>query len=108
MSSDFNLDTITNIGSYSFYGFSLLKSIELPESLESIGNYAFESSGIETISIPTNVKSIGINPFVNCQSLTGIEMKSSSFEYDSTNKILYDLGKTKIKVIDHSNYISDI
>ena len=34
-------NSITHIGSYAFYGYSLLKSIVIPNTVTSIGGYAF-------------------------------------------------------------------
>lgn len=55
-------DTITTIGDYAFYG-TKISSITLPESVTTIGASAFENSRISTINIPSNVTSIGDRAF---------------------------------------------
>lgn len=52
--------TVTNnaLSAYAFAGCLKLTSIDLPESLEIIDDYAFKGSGIETIDLK-NVKTIG-------------------------------------------------
>ena len=51
-----NLDVI---GEKAFYYCKELKSVELNEGLEHIGNSAFEESGIEGLFIPASIKHIG-------------------------------------------------
>lgn len=64
-----------------------LKSIQLPESLISIGGEAFYKSGLESITIPQNVTYIGGSAFSYCNKLTSAvlpenltEMKNYVFE----------------------------
>lgn len=73
--------------SYAFYNQTGLKSIQLPESLISIGGEAFYKSGLESITIPQNVTYIGGSAFSNCNKLTSAvlpenltEMKNYVFE----------------------------
>ena len=60
---------VIKIGDSAFDGCKSLKEVELPDSLEEIGWYAFSSSGIEKITLPANVTTIGKFAFFNCQSL---------------------------------------
>ena len=46
-----------------FSGTSLLTSIDLPESVETIGDNCFLTSGLTSISIPAAVRSIGVSAF---------------------------------------------
>ena len=56
-----------------FYGCSGLTSIEIPNSVTSIGNSAFSGcSGLTSIEIPNSVTSIGGFAFYNCTGLTSI------------------------------------
>lgn len=67
---------VTTIGDYAFYGCSLLENLRLPNSLVSIGNYAFalnnSMSIVNSITIPDSVTSIGNYAFNNwqCTSIT--------------------------------------
>ncbi|STX81418.1 Uncharacterised protein [Legionella busanensis] len=49
-----------------------LKKILLPNSLTSIGDEAFQYSGLETITLPESVQSIGVLAFADCTALNSI------------------------------------
>ena len=49
-----------------------LKSITIPESVTSIGAYAFQGSGLTSITIPAGVKIIANNTFKGCSDLETI------------------------------------
>ena len=63
---------------YAFDGCTGLTSIEIPDSVTSIGRYAFYNcTGLTSITIPEGVTSIGDDAFYNCKSLTSIEIPDS-------------------------------
>ena len=65
-------DTVELISNNAFSGTSI-SSIELPKSLRSIGNYAFEDCrSLREILIPQNVAYIGEGAFKGCSSLAGV------------------------------------
>ena len=65
-------DKITELTEYTFYN-KVLEEIELPESVEIIGTYAFSKcSSLQSIVIPEGVTSIGTYAFSNCSSLQSI------------------------------------
>ena len=51
--------TVKHIADYCFDGCSKLTSIELPRSIETIGNYAFSRLTLDRLTIPNSVTSIG-------------------------------------------------
>ena len=59
-----------------FNGCTTIKTICLPESITTIGNYAFQNSGIESINIGTNILSIGSNAFSGCTNLISIDLSN--------------------------------
>ena len=75
---------LTSIGNYAFcfdnYGYSSLTSIEIPNSVTSIGDCAFyECSSLTSITFGDNpqLTSIGDGVFYDCESLTSIEIPNS-------------------------------
>ncbi len=70
-------NSVTSIGNYAFYRCSRLTSIDIPSSVTSIGEYAFFwCTGLTSVTIPNSVTSIGEDAFFNC-SLTSIEIPNS-------------------------------
>ena len=75
-------DSVTSIGDYAFFGCSGLESASIGENsrLESIGAYAFYGcSGLESIFIPDSVTSIGAYAFYGCSGLESVSIGESSF-----------------------------
>ena len=65
------------VGNSAFGCCENLNSIEIPASVTTIGNEAFNFSGLTSINIPEGVTTIGDNAFYYCESLTSIEIPSS-------------------------------
>ena len=60
-------DIVTSIGNFAFSGCKGLTSIELPNSLTTIGDYAFYyCNNLTSIEIPNSVTSIGEYAFFSC------------------------------------------
>ena len=77
---------VTQIGSYAFSAFvvpeTLITSVNLPETIESIAKYAFEyNENLTQINIPSKVTTIPLYCFHGCLSLEYIEIP------DTVNKI---------------------
>ena len=71
-------ETLTSIGNYAFKGCTGLTSVTIGSSVTSIGNYVFQNcTGITSIEIPNSVTSIGNYVFQNCIGLTSVTISSS-------------------------------
>ena len=71
----------TSIGTYAFQNCTSLKTINLPASTTTIGNYAFIGSGLESITIPDKVTQLGTATstgyvFQNCANLKSVNFGS--------------------------------
>ena len=79
--------------------------ISLPNSVEKIGHRAFEASGIKSITIPENVKSIGNNVFHFC-----LKLNAATWNAKSCTRIPEEneYGQTEIKaVFDVTHYLEE-
>ncbi len=74
--------SVTSIGAYSFYG-SSIKNITIPKQITTIGNHAFTYSGLTEIVIPDGITTLSNNAFRLCTSLETVYIPSSvkSIEY---------------------------
>ena len=71
-------NSVTSIGNYAFNECSSLTSVVIPNSVTSIGDYAFyRCSNLTSVVILNSVTSIGENAFTFCVSLTSIEIPGS-------------------------------
>ena len=88
--------SVTSIGKGAFELRTGLTSIELPEGLTNIGDYAFKGSGLTSIVISENVTSIGIETFANCNNLTSLLIPNGASVYTSSFS-----GCNNLKSINH-------
>lgn len=65
-------DGTKGIVDYAFYNCAGVTSITIPDSVTSIGDYAFRCNGLESVIIPDSVTSIGNYAFYNCNELTNV------------------------------------
>ena len=66
-------DSVTSIGKYAFYDYDTLTSVTIPDSVTSIGESVFYScSGLTSVTIPDSVTSIGKDVFYDTGNLTSV------------------------------------
>lgn len=97
-------DSVTNIGSYAFYGCSSLTDIIIPSSVISIGDGVFnDCNGLTSVTIPSSVKSIGWWYIPNNENLTlYVEENSFADTYAKANGFTF----LYLKSNPESSYIS--
>ena len=78
-------NSVTSIGNYAFSGCDSLTSITIPNSVTSIGSEAFYGcKGLTSITIPDSVTYIGSSAFSYCSSLTSVTIPDSVTTISST------------------------
>lgn len=70
--------TVTSIGDHAFWYCSGLTSIEIPNSVTSIGRGAFALCGLTSVTIPNSVTYIGYVAFYGCRSLTSVTIEAET------------------------------
>ena len=93
-------DSVTSIGQYAFRGCSGLTSITIPSGVTSIGQYAFrDCSGLTSITIPSGVTSIGQYAFANCSGLISVSIPDSVMSIGE-HAFAYCSGLTSVSIPD--------
>ncbi|MBD5272473.1 MAG: leucine-rich repeat domain-containing protein [Bacteroides sp.] len=70
--------TVENIGDYAFRNCTGLSQFIIPEKVDSIGKYSFEGcSGLTGISIPKNISALAEGTFADCTGLTDISFSQN-------------------------------
>ena len=73
------------------------KSYNIPNSVTSIGDHAFNGClSLTSVTIPNSVTSIGDWVFTDCSSLTAINVNTGNKNYTSVNGVLFNKDKTKL------------
>ena len=90
-------DSVTSIGSWAFAGCIGLTSITIPDSVTSIGDGAFTYCiGLTSITIPDSVTSIGYEAFEGCSILREVTYKGKI--YTSKRELLNDLRSNNVTI----------
>lgn len=100
----FVLPEANRIGEYALSFTDNLVYCELPESLETIGAYAFYSSGLREVTIPKNVTNIESNAFDSCRNMSSVVL-NDGLKYIGVSAFRYEPNLTNIVIPDSVEFI---
>ena len=88
-------DSVTEICDRAFEGNKNLNGV-ITDSIVRIGLAAFNSTGLQSLSLPKTVTEIGKTAFSNCAKLPEILVSEDNPAYVSENGVLFDRAKTEL------------
>lgn len=71
-------DSVQSIGDFAFTDCTNLKHVDLPSKLLDVGYNAFSACGFNSIKIPKSLEEIGCGAFANCTNLTSLTFEEGS------------------------------
>lgn len=112
-------DSITSISAWAFYQCAIEDTVQLPDSLVSIGLSAFcntrashfifpntlisigqsafrNCSQLASVTIPSSVTTLGLSAFTSCPLLESVTVESGSQHFSSWDGVLYNLDTTTL------------
>ena len=104
-------ENMTVVGSGMFKNCFSLKSLEIPNTVTTVLERAFQNSGIEDITLPDGITKIYKNTFEGCQSLEYIEIPDSvnhieNFAFQNCKNLKEIKFPKNLKSIGESAFIS--
>ncbi len=106
-------NSVKSIGDYAFSNCDSLTSIELPDSVTSIGNWAFRNcTSLKKVTIPNSITNVGADAFAMCSKLTYNVKQNVNYLGNDNNQYLVAIGmvnttETSLIIVDTCNIISD-
>lgn len=73
--------TVTEVGAYAFALTKNLTTMNIPNTVKTIGSDAFNSSSITSLSVPSSVTSMGDEVFVSCTKLVTASIDAPTVEH---------------------------
>ena len=90
-------ETVNTIGDFSFQTCKLT-SVVIPHSVLYIGKSSFYRSSITSLSLPASIISIGDNALSGCSAMTSISVDAANPEYSSKDGVLFNKDATTLVV----------
>lgn len=93
------------LNNYCFSKCRNLKTINLPDTLTTIGRGCFSESGIQSIDFSINLNKIGISAFEECTAITTLDLRNSSIEIIDVSAFYNCSNLRTVLLSDHTKTI---
>ena len=81
-------DSVTSIGTQTFYGCKKLTNINIPSALSSIGHQAFYNcSSLTSLELPASLTTINANAFEGCTGIKTLTVKNATLDMSFAAKL---------------------
>ena len=100
----------TNIGSYAFKNCLLINNVSIPNGVQKIGEYAFESISATSMLVPNSINQMGLGVFYGCNKMQSLSIPfvGQSRDASAYNAVLgYIFGYTTYKGSHYGNGSTD-
>ncbi len=86
-------ETVTSIGQYAFQYNSAMADLTIPEGVSSLGTYVFYyCTALETVTLPTTLTAIPSNAFYGCTALTKVAYSDADEENEEALQLTHCLS----------------
>ena len=87
---------LQTIGKSAFAYNLALTEIDLPTGLQTIGDFAFAPAGLQKVTLPSSLTSLGTGAFAWCDSLENIFVEQGNTVYHDVEGVVYDIDNTTL------------
>ncbi len=87
---------VVSVAAEVFSGHLELKTVTLPDSVRSIGDYAFADCALTAITLPTALKTLGNYVFSGCEALESVTISKENRHFATSGGLLYNKDKTTL------------
>ena len=108
-------ESLETIGSFAFNDCTSLKTIELPDSVTTIKDHAFSNSGLTSFSIPEKVTTINESVFEGCAALKKItipeyvtEIYVKAFKNSGLQELTISSAATELNVVPKNAEVAEV
>lgn len=88
----------TKIGETHLWDLRALVNLTLPDGLRRVGNFWFEGSGVQSVTIPASVTGIGIEAFFRCKKLKKVIFAENGALETLEQRCFQETGLTELKI----------
>ncbi len=89
-------ETMEHLDRLSFYKCYALEEINLPDSINFIGEYAFAYAKLKNVTLPANLETVELYAFGACSELESFDIPANALNFTVKDGVLYNKDMTKL------------